>query len=159
MSTRSNILLIQEGDESRELWFYRHSGGYPEGAMPLIARFVKNVNAGNIRANLMQASGWLIAFGVEEFNANDRPEYCNLVDGKFVPTGEPSGWKIGVIEPTTSQHIDIVYLYTITLTGNWLRGGAEVKCQEISGGWRGDPKGYKIVDVSEYLTEGALTKA
>ena len=64
MSTRSNIVLKDGHDE---MWFYRHSDGYPEGAMPLIAKFVEWVNKGKIRSHPGQSAGCLVALGMREY--------------------------------------------------------------------------------------------
>ena len=101
MSTRCNIKVI---DRDSELWFYRHSDGYPEGAMPLLEEFMEYVKSGAIRANVSQAAGWLIYLGAKEHGMHDP----DLKDGF-------SGWKVGAIEPTTGQHSDIAFLYTIDL--------------------------------------------
>jgi len=106
MSTRANIVVRDSfGDE---LWFYRHSDGYQEGAMPLLEKFMKYVKDGTIRDNTSQACGWLILFGHQE--------YVDAGYTKGIPeTGLVGGWKVGSIEPTTGQHGDIEYLYTIDL--------------------------------------------
>ena len=101
MSTRCNIKVVEGKDV---LWFYRHSDGYPEGAMPVLKEFLKHLKSGAIRDNLSQASGWLVYLGAKEYGLHDP----NIVDGF-------SGWKVGAIEPTTGQHGDIEYLYTIDL--------------------------------------------
>lgn len=101
MSTRCNIKVI-ENDE--ELWFYRHSDGYPEGVMPVLKEFLKYLKSGAIRDNISQASGWLVYFGAKEYGLHDP----DSKDGF-------SGWKVGSIEPTTGQHGDIEYLYIIDL--------------------------------------------
>ena len=101
MSTRCNIKLV-EGDEV--LWFYRHSDGYPEVAMVLLEEFMGHVKSGAIRSDLSQAGGWLIYFGAKEYGFKDP----NIEDGY-------GGWKVGSIEPTTAQHGDIEYLYTLDL--------------------------------------------
>lgn len=102
MSTRCNI-KVKEGKDV--LWFYRHSDGYPEGAMPTLKKFVDLMKSKKIRNNISQASGWLILLGAEE--------YGQSVD-KLEPMTSYS-WKCGSIEPTTGQHGDIEYLYTIDL--------------------------------------------
>lgn len=106
MSTRANIKVI-EGDAV--LWFYRHSDGYPEGAMPLLNEFMGYLESGAIRQDISQASGWLILLGHQEYikegHAKEKPDK----DDGF------SGWKVGSIEPTTQQHGDIEYLYTIDI--------------------------------------------
>ena len=60
MSTRANIVIK---DEYSELWFYRHSDGYPEGTLPTLTEFLDAVKAGLIRNNVSQAAGWLIIIG------------------------------------------------------------------------------------------------
>ena len=40
MSTRANIKVKDSYDT---LWFYRHSDGYPEGAIPTIDKFMQLV--------------------------------------------------------------------------------------------------------------------
>lgn len=101
MSTRANIIIKDKWDE---LWFYRHSDGYPEGTLPTLNKFLKMVTEGKIRDNLTQAAGWLIVIGHEEY-AKSREKYPSL-----------SGWKVGAYEPTTAQHGDIEFLYTVDLT-------------------------------------------
>ncbi|MFZ9002331.1 MAG: hypothetical protein ACO20H_13575 [Bacteriovoracaceae bacterium] len=100
MSTRANIKVVDGYDE---LWFYRHSDGYPEGAMPTLEKFLDLVKSGKIRDNVVQACGHLIVLGRQEYLEQDllRSEYMN--------------WKVGAIEPTTEQHGDIEYFYTIDL--------------------------------------------
>lgn len=97
MSTRANIVVT---DNHTTLWFYRHSDGYPEGAMPLLEKFLDAVKSGAIRDNTSQAAGWLIVLGAQEYN-----EYRTDI----------GDWKVGNIEPTSGQHGDIEYLYVINL--------------------------------------------
>ena len=97
MSTRANIKMIDSfGDE---LWFYRHSDGYPEGTMPTLNKFLDLVKKGKIRDNVGQASGWLIMIGHEEYGS----------------MSVEADWKVGSYEPTNSMHGDIEYLYIIDL--------------------------------------------
>ena len=114
MSTRANILFKDEwGDE---LWFYRHSDGYPKGVKPTLSKFVDWVVDGKIRDNISQACGWLILLGAKEYSV-----YWDIdtSETKEKPTMfEPSGnvlssWKCGAYEPTTQQHGDIEFLYTV----------------------------------------------
>ena len=100
MSTRANVLIKDNHDQ---LWFYRHSDGYPEGTMPTLSAFMKRVAAGEIRNNASQAAGWLIVIGHEEYS-EAREKYPSI-----------GGWKVGAYEPTTEQHGDINYLYTLDL--------------------------------------------
>ncbi len=101
MSTRANI-VIKSGDD--ELWFYRHSDGYPEGALPPLEKFLSWVRERKIRDNVGQAAGWLIMIGNAEYEQGKEPGNDGF-----------SGWKVGSMEPTTGQHGDIEYLYTIDL--------------------------------------------
>ena len=121
MSTRANI-IIKDGNQ--ELWFYRHSDGYPEGTMPTLKKFLNYVKSGKIRDNVGQASGWLILIGAEEYKEYNIPRkgksYDFLTDeetkeweGKI--SSKPNDWKVGAYEPTAGQHGDIEYLYTIDL--------------------------------------------
>lgn len=118
MSTRAQIIVK---DERQELWFYRHSDGYPDGALPLLEKFLNYVKDGSIRVNVEQAGGWLILLGADEYN-----EKYDSKSGKFVkketlvvPNKEDlcAGWKCGSIEPCACnrQHDDIQYLYTVNL--------------------------------------------
>ena len=105
MSTRANILIKDNYDE---LWFYRHSDGYPSCTAESLKTFVGWVNEGRIRNNVGQGSGWLIILG--------HSEYMDSNKVTLEPTNEGySGWKCGAYEPTTGQHGDIEYLYTINL--------------------------------------------
>jgi hypothetical protein len=116
MSTRANI-IIKDGS-GRQLIFYRHSDGYPEGALPTLKKFMSWVKDEKIRDNVDQAAGWLILIGAEE--------YGEIYEGggKYKPkktltepdpNNEFSGWNCGAYEPTTCIHGDIEYLYTLDL--------------------------------------------
>lgn len=100
MSTRANIIVKDSSGD--ELIFYRHSDGYPEGAMPTLEKFINAVKAGQIRDNVGQAAGWLIVFG-------------GMEDGHDPKTSPAMSWKVGTIEPTTQMHGDIAYLYVVDL--------------------------------------------
>lgn len=100
MSTRCNILVKDGG---QELWFYRHSDGYPESVLPSLQPLIDKVNDGTLRGNIVQFSGWIIAQGIEEYH------------GMSEKYPEMFGWKVGAYEPTTGQHGDIEHLYTIEL--------------------------------------------
>jgi hypothetical protein len=106
MSTRANILFTDEyGDKQ---WYYRHSDGYPEVTAKSLQTFVRWVVSGKIRDNISQGSGWLIILGNREYAKDDM---CGLE-----PRSEGySGWKVGAYEPTTDQHGDIEWLYTVDL--------------------------------------------
>lgn len=77
MSTRANVVLRDsEGGEC--LWFYRHSDGYPEGALSSLETFINWVAQGKIRNNVEQAGGCnssLIYVHVWTF-----VHYCSLVN-------------------------------------------------------------------------------
>jgi hypothetical protein len=128
VSTRCNVKIK---DQHGELWFYRHSDGYPDGAGESLKRFLRWLIDGKIRNNVGQASGWLILLGAVEYQTLPQhlfgltedflgAPYPNrdLIEpalDKFAPAGEPSGWECGAYEPTTGQHEDIRYLYVIDL--------------------------------------------
>ena len=98
MSTRCNVVVK---DKYNEIWFYRHSDGYPEGALPTLKQFMSWVGV-KIRRNVEQAAGWLILIGATEYN--------NLIPEPF-----NNEWKVGAYEPSCGQHGDIEYLYTLDL--------------------------------------------
>ncbi len=136
MSTRTNIVIK---DHHQELWFYRHSDGYPDGTMPTLQQFIGWVRYGKIRRNVEQASGWLILLGAVE--------YQTLPKGRFPEAGKPSYerddtaveeamefapeyWQCGAYEPATGVHGDIEFLYvvdlqdmTITCYDSWSEDG------------------------------------
>lgn len=153
MATRSNILLQDE--YGTKLWYYRHWDGYPEGAMPTIAKFVELVNGHKIRGNAGQAGGWLIWLGMQEYDVKGPQDGDDL---------NMDGWKVGSIEPTDREHCDIEYRYTITLADGWGIDGlprADVVCETVShyeeddsakfGYRRREEPAYQVVDVSEFL--------
>jgi len=130
MSTRANIVLKEGKDK---LYFYRHSDGYPRGAMPLLERFTQWGKDGKIRKDLQQCAGWLIVLGAIE--------YCTIPTYEIEVTNRygrerketkdetiqpPNDWKVGSIEPTTCLHGDIEYLYTIDIET------MEIKAQKTS---------------------------
>lgn len=100
MSTRANI-VVKDGHD--EIWFYRHSDGYPEGTLPTLEKFMKRVASGEYRDNASQSAGWLIIIGNEEYK-----KYAY-------------DWKVGAYEPTTKQHGDIEWLYTLDLKNKCIR--------------------------------------
>ena len=142
MSTRTNIVV--KGGWGK-LWFYRHSDGYPDGAMPTLQKFINWVRSGKIRDNAEQAAGWLILIGAAEYGTK-------YVDGEDVPKKnllEPDGkdsfggWKCGAYEPAVGVHGDIEYLYIIDL---------EAKTISCYKGWdkEGNPEGESLfVDTIE----------
>ena len=115
MSTRANIIVRQDGRE--DLWFYRHSDGYPETVLPSLEPLIEAVNDGRLRADSMQFAGWLILKGAHEQGQSWPP------DGSSVDSWNT--WKVGAYEPTPFHpHGDIEYLYTITLNGGIQNGTA-----------------------------------
>lgn len=116
MSTRCNVVVK---DRWYELWFYRHSDGYPSVAVKSLKKFLRWLIDGKIRDNATQASGWLILMGAEEYLIETKYE-----DGAFSTSPKPTlteplggldGWKCGAYEPTKGEHGDIEYLYIIDL--------------------------------------------
>jgi len=108
MSTRCNIVVRDGGDE---LWFYRHSDGYPESVLPDLEPLMEKLRDGSLRNNLNQFCGWLIVKGHEGYKRH--PGY--------------SDWKVGNYEPTTGLHVDAEYVYELDLrlhTLEWLRWGS-----------------------------------
>lgn len=121
MSTRANVIIKDKYDK---LWFYRHSDGYPEGALPTLKKFMKWVKDGKIRDNVSQSSGWLVILGAEEYKGAHiiRKEkiYEDLTpeqeeEYKDKISSIPLDWKVGAYEPTEGQHGDIEFLYTLDL--------------------------------------------
>lgn len=118
MSTRANI-VIKEGNQ--KLFFYRHSDGYPEGAMPTLSIFMDWLKSGKIRTDVQQGSGWLILLGAMEYNTLPKFEIEKPWRegakgyGKVESIQAPEDWKCGAYEPTTGIHGDIEFLYVIDL--------------------------------------------
>ena len=135
MSTRANIVVKAKGE--KPLWFYRHSDGYPDGAMPTLKKFMNHVKSGAIRDNIGQAAGWLVVLGHLEYRPTAKGDPKQYESPQFVPSGEGfSGWKVGAIEPTSwGMHCDIEYLYTLDLTAKTIR------CQSVSHDY-GTPPNY-----------------
>ncbi len=119
MSTRANIIL-KDGD--RQLFFYRHSDGYPEGVLPTLNKFCNWIKSGAIRNNLSQSSGWLILLGAMEYKTVPPSAFVSNGKSKFGANEDydlhfenPEDWKVGAYEPTLSIHGDIDYLYTVNI--------------------------------------------
>lgn len=148
MSTRANIVIRDSlWSQEHKLWFYRHSDGYPEGAMPTLQKFIKWLRQGKIRDNVSQASGWLILIGAAEYDEEYDSKTSKWVKKKSLLTPNSvdgfGGWKCGAYEPTTGVHGDIEYLYIIDLTAK------TISCFQS---WddEGNPKGKPIlVDTTE----------
>lgn len=114
MSTRANAVLRYDDDP--ELWFYRHSDGYPEaphGALVTLERLLEWVKAGRVRRDPMQAGGWLVLLGMIEAAGSGPLLDTPLRD--LAPRAGSSGWQIGTWEPTAGMHGDIEYLYVVDL--------------------------------------------
>ena len=135
MSTRANV-VIKDGSE--ELFFYRHSDGYPEGTLPTLQKFSDWLKSGKIRNNISQASGWLILIGAIEYSTIPGYEteevinpYNKIKGSQFVNGSlkAPQSWKVGAYEPTTGLHGDIDYKYVIDLKT------AEIEIFERVGDW------------------------
>lgn len=126
MSTRANI-VVKDSFRAR-MWFYRHSDGYPRGALPLLAVFMQAVADEKIRNNVGQSAGHLITLGAKEYEG-------------IYPPGSGMDWKVGAIEPTTGQHGDIEYMYILDLDKQTI----EVKTVPF---WFGEgkraPRGHRI---------------
>lgn len=110
MSTRANI-IIKNSKYNEKLWFYRHSDGYPEGAMPTLQKFMAWLRDGKIRDNVVQSAGWLILIGAEEYGY----EWDNTKKVTKQSITTLKDWKCGAYEPTTGRHGDIEFLYVIDL--------------------------------------------
>ena len=103
MSTRCQVIVKDSYDE---VWFYRHSDGYPEGVKETLSTFISWVKEGKIRDNAEQAAGWIVILGHVEYNVPNVPD----TNDRF------SGWKCGAYEPCSPEkHGDIEYLYTVDL--------------------------------------------
>lgn len=100
MSTRANVVIQ---DKYINLYFYRHSDGYPEETGESLKRFVEGYKSGKYRCNAMQSAGWLVLHGHEEYGREDRT------------------WKVGAYEPTNDIHGDIDYKYVIDLDAMEIR--------------------------------------
>lgn len=115
MSTRANIVIKDNYDK---LFFYRHSDGYPEGAMPTLSLFLNWLKNGKIRNNVGQAAGWLVVIGAIEYDTLPKwKTEKGLVRsyGQIDSIAAPADWKASSYEPTTGVHGDIQYLYIIDL--------------------------------------------
>jgi hypothetical protein len=129
MSTRANVILKESYsykakngktvNRTNQLIFYRHSDGYPEGALPSLKKLTEWIKAGKIRNNLSQGAGWLVVIGAMEYNTV--PKFETKIDGStsygLIETFEdPKDWKVGSWEPTTTIHGDIEFLYEIDMS-------------------------------------------
>ena len=128
MSTRCQVAIK---DHSGELWFYRHSDGYPEGVAKTLDKFCQLIRDNRIRKSLLQSSGWLVILGAIEYQTVDAsvfPQSAKRLserDGAAVDAAicafSPSNWKAGAYEPCEkSLHGDIDFFYVVDLeTSTW----------------------------------------
>ena len=114
MSTRANIRIKDEYDE---VLFYRHSDGYPAGALPTLQKFLQWVDEGRIRDNVSQASGWLIMIGAAEYDKRYDGNAWVPKETLLEPPlpADSFSWKVGAYEPATQLYPDIEYLYVVDL--------------------------------------------
>ena len=108
MSTRCQIKII---DGYGELWFYRHSDGYPSSVFPELRKLLTWVKDGKLRSNVEQMGGWIILLGAHEYEKS------------IPPSGDQiSGWKVGAFEPCSCQdfHSDIEYFYVLDIQNQTL---------------------------------------
>ena len=121
MSTRAQVKITDSFGQ--ELWFYRHSDGYPEGTLPSLEKFLDWVKEGRIRDNAEQAAGWLILIGAQERDTKtvyNNGDFTRIKKETLTEPGEKndvSGWKCGSYEPCAcgDLHGDVEFLYTISL--------------------------------------------
>jgi len=119
MATRANILIK---DDTDTLYFYRHWDGYPDCVLSSLETFLTWLKEGKIRGSVIQAAGWLIILGANEYKRNQMPgddqdgksEAAQML-GDLVPGQPLNNWKIGAYEPTTGIHGDVEYIYTVDL--------------------------------------------
>ena len=111
MSTRCQV-VIKDG-YNEQIIFYRHSDGYPEGAMPTLQKFMDWQRRGLIRDNAEQSAGWLILIGAQEYGTNYKGISHDITEPN---SGDScSGWKCGAYEPAIGRHGDIEFLYILDL--------------------------------------------
>lgn len=99
MSTRCSI-VVRDGFDGDELWFYRHSDGYPESVLPDLEPLMERLREGSLRDNLSQFCGWLIVQGNKTYG----PRTAGYDD-----------WKVGHYEPDTGPAPDAAYVYELNL--------------------------------------------
>jgi hypothetical protein len=103
MSTRAAVIFK---DSDSELYFYRHSDGYPEVTGEDLKNFVEGYKT-HLRNNIGQSAGHLIVRGHNEYKKEGLLDY------------EHYDWKVGAYEPSPygpDQYGDLEYIYTIDLT-------------------------------------------
>jgi len=129
MSTRAKI-TIKDGYE--EVYFYRHSDGYPSGTMHTLKKFIDWIVTGRIRKSASLSAGWLVLIGAEEYrcygksykNGNMRPKKTVLEPGN--DHNSLTSWKCGSYEPCGEPPGDYAYAYlidlekdTLTISHDW----------------------------------------
>lgn len=100
MSTRAAVIFK---DGLNELYFYRHSDGYPEATGEDLKEFVEGYQK-HLRPNIGQSAGHLIVRGHKEYS-----------DTAYIKGYE---WKVGAYEPmpySPELQGDLEYFYTIDL--------------------------------------------
>ena len=140
MSTRATIILK---DEYHQLYFYRHSDGYPEVTGESLKQFMKWLEQGYLRKNVSQAGGWLILLGMQEYA--DKFTDVELFPGpictfkqrweayqtitelekpnvRLMNITPEKDWEIGAYEPATGISGDTEYVYVIDLAQGTLEG-------------------------------------
>ena len=121
MSTRANVRFVDSRREG-EIWFYRHSDGYPGSVMPDLLRMSRWLEERRIQDNISQASGWLVAIGiVDMYDWSVEHGYQDVYRTDYFNPGGPessTGWKVGYYEPDIGQASDIEYRYTFDLSSN-----------------------------------------
>ena len=111
MSTRCHVVLCDKMGE--RIMFYRHCDGYPSGVKKTLDKFCEWKKEDKIREDAMQASGWLVLLGMQEYAGLDslKSEDTLLNLG---PT-EGRGWKIGAYEPCSRYYQDAEYVHVIDM--------------------------------------------
>ena len=129
MSTRANVIFTQsfsyrarnnrQVNRTVKQIYYRHHDGYPETVLPHLLKLTHWMRRGLIRRDTQQGSGWLMLFGIVEYQTIPPHETTDNalgpVYGIVESIQEPKDWKVGAYEPTDSVHGDINYLYTVDL--------------------------------------------
>lgn len=134
MGTRANIIIK---DSSDQLFFYRHSDGYPDVTLESLKKFCDGYSK-HLRDNVEQSAGWLIIHGREEYMKDDllsSPSYA---------------FKVGAYEPAACLHGDVEFVYIIDL----VKGTIETK--ECTSGFWDKPslKNTKKLSVTKFAVRG-----
>ena len=116
MSTRAKVVIK---DDHSEQYFYRHSDGYPDGALPTLKKFMNYIKTGQIRDNTMQSAGWLVLLGAQEYSDywdHKGPMNAEKKSKTKEEILEPIiDWKCGAYEPSTDNVGWCDYVYIIDL--------------------------------------------